>query len=186
MKFFKILTPGFRTKLNLPHHFCKKAMGDFSTEAVVVTRSGNWMIKSGNKRGRFYFHGNEWIKFVNRHKLEEGCFVLLEHQGSFLFHASIFDASGCEKLEFQSDSEATSDDETSGATANPTPRRRFANPTFRRILKAGSGCDVENIDNSRLYIPTKIWRPNNLQHKTKAILRISGLETKEWKAKLAF
>ncbi|KAI3460267.1 hypothetical protein Pfo_016930, partial [Paulownia fortunei] len=97
MKFFKVLLPGFESKLWLPPAFCANTSGEFSGEAVVKTGLGTWKIEVGKCGGRYYFPGGNWDSFVQGHELSVGDFTVFEHQGSMHFKALVFSPSACEK-----------------------------------------------------------------------------------------
>ncbi|KAL8473065.1 hypothetical protein ACS0TY_030052 [Phlomoides rotata] len=99
MTFVRFLKSGFKTEMDLPPCFCTEAIGDYLVE--VVTCLGRWVLEVRNDNGRFYVHGDKWARFVNNHELDEGGLLLFEHLDSFIFHATVFDSSGCEKSEFQ-------------------------------------------------------------------------------------
>ncbi|KAK6115871.1 hypothetical protein DH2020_008140 [Rehmannia glutinosa] len=185
MKFFKVLLPGFESKLWLPIAFCAKAIGNFPGEAHVTTRLGTWKIEVGKSRGRFYFQGINWDDFIQGHELSPGDFIVFEHhQGSMNFNALVFDKSACEK-EFPVNWKMNRKDEKEdGHGVSSSVNRRI--PPFKKIMCASSSGDCSVPRLSCMYFPVEIWNPNDLHKKKGAILRIEGCSGKEWPVKLTF
>eukprot|EP00257_Ricinus_communis_P016263 XP_015574380.1 B3 domain-containing protein REM7 isoform X4 [Ricinus communis] len=96
-RFFRVMMPGFRSKLPLPVAFCRQIKGEGSDRAVVKSSDREWHIKVGKCcDGSLYFEEG-WEDFVKHHGLNLGDFVVFEYNGDLVFDAIVFDSSACEK-----------------------------------------------------------------------------------------
>ncbi|KAK4434467.1 putative B3 domain-containing protein [Sesamum alatum] len=184
MKFFKVLLPGFKSKLWLPPAFCANVNGEFSVEAAVTTQLGTWKIEVGKCGEKFYFHGGSWNSFVQGHELSVGDFIVFEHSDNMRFSATLFGLSACEKT-FPVNSIVPRNDEKQLVEhgTNSSHRRRIL--SFRKTIAAHSASDYLS-GLPHLYLPVAIWRPNGIHNKESAILRIRGSSRREWPVKLKF
>ncbi|KAL0366156.1 UNVERIFIED_CONTAM: hypothetical protein Sradi_3505700 [Sesamum radiatum] len=187
MKFFKVLMPGFKSKLWLPPAFCANASREFSAEAAVTTQLGTWKIEVGKCGEKFYFHGGSWNRFIQGHELSVGDFIVFEHSGNMRFSATLFGLSACEKT-FPVKSIVP---QNGGVYAkqveiwtNSSHCGRI--PPFRKTIAAHSASDRLS-GQPHFYIPAGIWRPNGMHKKESALLRIRGSEARrEWAVKFRY
>ncbi|KAK4387562.1 hypothetical protein Sango_2362800 [Sesamum angolense] len=184
MKFFKVLLPGFKSKLWLPPAFCANASGEFSAEAAVTTQLGTWKIEVGKCEEKFYFHGDSWNRFIQGHELSVGDFIVFEHSGNMRFSATLFGLSACEKTFPLNSIVPENDEKQVEIWTNSSHCRRI--PPFRKTIAAHSATDHPLGRQPNLYIPAGIWRPSGMHKKESAILRIRGSDRREWPVKFRF
>ncbi|XAR61828.1 hypothetical protein NMG60_11016352, partial [Bertholletia excelsa] len=95
--FFKVMMPGFLTKLILPPVFCKRFGLKKSSEATLTSCKGSWKVEIGECREEKLCFGAGWHEFARSHELDVGDFAVFEHKGSMHFQVSMFGPSCCEK-----------------------------------------------------------------------------------------
>lgn len=99
-RFFKVMTPGFLSKISMPVTFCDLLDSEKQRLDIVVlsTEKGSWEVKVGDRdeRGRSWLEKG-WGEFAKRHDVRVGDFLVFEHQGDGRFRVFVFSPSGCEK-----------------------------------------------------------------------------------------
>ncbi|CAH9094070.1 unnamed protein product [Cuscuta epithymum] len=98
-RFFKVLMPGFETKLMLPPVICEKLRGIESKGTIMLeSQKGRWVVQIAKCEEGNLWLTEGWNKFVRQHELEVGDFVVFKRMGrSMQFKVTLFDRSCCEK-----------------------------------------------------------------------------------------
>ncbi|VFQ95367.1 unnamed protein product [Cuscuta campestris] len=98
-RFFKVLMPGFHTKIMLPPVMDNEELlvGEEAKESELISRKGRWkVIIKKSCEGRLWFTDG-WGEFVRQHDLALGDFVVFKHIGALRFKVTLFDPTCCEK-----------------------------------------------------------------------------------------
>ncbi|CAH9072684.1 unnamed protein product [Cuscuta europaea] len=98
-RFFKVLMPGFETKLMLPPIICEKLRGMEPKGTIMLeSRKGRWVVEITKCEEGNLWLTEGWNKFVRQHELAVGDFVVFKRMGrSMQFKVTMFDRSCCEK-----------------------------------------------------------------------------------------
>ncbi|XP_042495566.1 B3 domain-containing protein Os01g0723500-like [Macadamia integrifolia] len=96
LHFFKIMLPGFCTRLRIPPDFVKHISPEAYELATLEDSTGSqWPIKlSKTTEGTYLEDG--WQDFVKDHSIDEYNFLLFGYDRNTCFSVNIFDKSACE------------------------------------------------------------------------------------------
>ncbi|CDP02443.1 unnamed protein product [Coffea canephora] len=100
--FFKVLVPGFYSKLSMPPLFWKTFEHLLAESALLQIKSGEtWSVKI-ERIGEQYFFTDGWPKFVKDHGLKMGEFlvfwlVLGKNNSTTIFEVAMYGTTGCDK-----------------------------------------------------------------------------------------
>lgn len=175
-RFFKVMVPGFRTKLRLPPAFCAKLKGELPEEAFLTSSKGKWRVEIGQcSLGKICFLDG-WASFVEEHDLKIGEFVIFEQTGRNHFEALLFDSTNCGK-EFPVEVHEEEEEEESSA-ANTDEHAEIARNNCTNARKTGraqkkAACVKQEVFPSEVHETEAILEPN-LDEYTKAIKRGRG------------
>ncbi|XP_060189817.1 B3 domain-containing protein REM9-like [Lycium barbarum] len=97
-RFFKVMVPGFQSKLTIPPDFCLKLKGEKSEKGTITKGKDLWNVEIDRpEKGVIIWFGKGWEEFVQKYNLRVGDFAVFEHLGSMKFSVILLDSTGCDK-----------------------------------------------------------------------------------------
>ncbi|KAK4342018.1 hypothetical protein RND71_037834 [Anisodus tanguticus] len=96
-RFFKVMVPGFQSKLTIPPGFCLKLKGEKSEKGTITKGKDIWNVEIGRSNKGVIWFDKGWEEFVLNYNLRVGDFVVFEHLGDMKFSATLLDSTGCDK-----------------------------------------------------------------------------------------
>ncbi|VFQ94156.1 unnamed protein product [Cuscuta campestris] len=98
-RFFKVLMPGFHTKIMLPPVMDNEEslIGEEAKESELISRKGRWKVTIKKSCEGSLWFTDGWGEFVRQHDLALGDFVVFKHIGALRFKVTLFDPTCCEK-----------------------------------------------------------------------------------------
>ncbi|XP_019175025.1 PREDICTED: B3 domain-containing protein REM9-like [Ipomoea nil] len=173
-RFFKVMRPGFHTRLNLPPILCKK-LGEKKPEEVVLTgQNGSFKVKIQEGKDQRLCFTEGWDDFVGQNGISLGDFAVFEHMDSFHFSVVLFDQTCCQK-NVHVNPETSSNDSEGGKSLCTGQENSSCFTTTIKAYNVRSRAPY-------MHIPRKFCTSNNLLMSTSITLR--GPCGKLWPAKL--
>ncbi|PHU11894.1 hypothetical protein BC332_18824, partial [Capsicum chinense] len=96
-RFFKVMVPGFHSKLTIPLAFCLELKGDKSEKGSITKGKDTWNVEIGRSKKGIIWFDKGWEEFVQNHNLRIGDFAVFEHLGNMNFSVTLLDSTGCDK-----------------------------------------------------------------------------------------
>nr|GMD89102.1 B3 domain-containing protein REM9-like [Ipomoea batatas] len=171
--FFKVMKPGFQTRLKLPPIMCTKLNEKKPEEVVLTGQNGSFKVKIQECKDQKLCFTEGWDEFVRRHGIALKDFAVFKHIGSFHFTVILFDLTCCQK-----------DVHVNPETSNDSGKNLFTGQEnsmcFTTTIKS------YNVRRRSPYmlIPRKFSRSNNLLMNTILSITLRGPCGKIWPAKL--
>ncbi|KAH0693841.1 hypothetical protein KY285_020938 [Solanum tuberosum] len=96
-RFFKVMVPGFHSKLTIPPAFFPKLKGDKSEKGTIIKGKDTWNVEINRSEKGVISFDKGWEEFVQNHDLRVGDFAVFEHLGNMSFSVTLLDSTGCDK-----------------------------------------------------------------------------------------
>lgn len=96
-RFFKVMVPGFQSKLIIPPAICLKLKGDKSEKGTLIKGKDTWTVEVVQSKKDVISFEKGWEEFVQNYKLRIGDFAVFEHLGNMNFAVTLLDSTGCDK-----------------------------------------------------------------------------------------
>lgn len=96
-RFFKVMVPGFHSKITIPPAFCLKLKGDKSEKGTITKGKDTWNVEIVRSKKGIIWFDKGWEEFVQNHYLRVGDFAVFEHLGNMNFSVTLLDSTGCNK-----------------------------------------------------------------------------------------